>query len=221
MLKQKRICCLVVLILCLVFLLLTTGCARKTIPPGETLTGQTGRLIAEQAREAPSSGVKQEEPVRKAPLIESSPRTPTATVASSPAPPPAVPPPQPIREEVIREAPVRPEKIVLKKLYFEFDKYNLSTEAREILREHAQRLLKLPDFALVIEGHCDERGTNEYNLALGERRAVEAMKYLVALGVNEKKIRTVSYGEELPADPGSSEEAWAKNRRAEFNLTVK
>lgn len=220
MLKRKRISCLAVLILCWVFLSLAFGCSSRTRPPGETMTGQSGKLKAEQTREAPRSGLKQEEALRKAPLGELSDKPPAAAVRTTP-PPATTPPTQQIREEAIKEAPVRSEKVVLRKIHFEFDKYNLSAEAREILREHAQRLYKLQDFALVIEGHCDERGTNEYNLALGERRAVEAMKYLVALGVNEKKIRTVSYGEELPSDPGSSEEAWAKNRRAEFNLTVK
>lgn len=99
---------------------------------------------------------------------------------------------------------------------FDFDKFSLRPEAREKLRKHADWLLEHPDFDVVIEGHCDNRGTNEYNLALGERRAASAMKYLVNLGVNKKRLTTISYGEELPLDPGNNEKAWAKNRRDHF-----
>jgi len=99
---------------------------------------------------------------------------------------------------------------------FDFDKYNLRPEAREILKGHAAWLAKNKDYKMVIEGHCDERGTTEYNLALGERRAAEAMKYLVGLGVDAKRMKTISYGKEMPLDPGHTEEAWAKNRRDHF-----
>jgi len=111
------------------------------------------------------------------------------------------------------------EEKTLADINFDFDKYNLKPEAREILKDHAAWLTKNTDFKLVIEGHCDERGTTEYNLALGERRAAEAMKYLVELGVASKGIKTISYGEEKPLDPGHTEEAWAKNRRDHFVLT--
>jgi peptidoglycan-associated lipoprotein len=142
----------------------------------------------------------------------------TPPLAAMPVAPAAVPS---VKEEPIKEAARRPETITLSSVYFEFDKYNLTEQARALLQTHATLLMKIPNFTMVIEGHCDERGTHEYNLALGERRAVEVMKYLVALGVNEKKLRTMSYGEEMPAAPGSNEEAWAKNRRAEFKLTIK
>ncbi len=104
---------------------------------------------------------------------------------------------------------------------FDYDQFNLKPQAREILRKHADWLLEYPNFSVVIEGHCDERGTNEYNLALGERRATSAMEYLVNLGVDKKRLTTISYGEELPLDPGHNEEAWAKNRRAHFVVTPK
>jgi peptidoglycan-associated lipoprotein len=104
-------------------------------------------------------------------------------------------------------------------IHFDFDKYSLSSEARDRLKGQSAWLKKNKDYKLVIEGHCDERGTTEYNLALGERRAHEAMKYLVELGVDAKRMRTVSYGKEKPLDPGHNEEAWAKNRRAHFIVT--
>ena len=104
------------------------------------------------------------------------------------------------------------------KIYFDFDKSDLKPEARAILRKKADWLLKHPEYSVRIEGNCDERGTNEYNLALGQRRADAAKKFLVALGVDESRISTISYGEERPVDPRHCEEAWAKNRRDEFKL---
>ena len=104
---------------------------------------------------------------------------------------------------------------------FDLDQFNLKPRTREILRQHADWLLEYPDFSVVIEGHCDERGTNEYNLALGERRAASAMEYLVNLGVDKKRLTTISYGEELPLDPRHNEEGWARNRRAHFVVTPK
>jgi len=104
------------------------------------------------------------------------------------------------------------------KIYFDFDKSDLKPEARAVLRKKADWLLKHPEYSVRIEGNCDERGTNEYNLALGQRRADAAKRFLVALGVDEARISTISYGEERPADPRHCEEAWAKNRRDEFKL---
>lgn len=107
----------------------------------------------------------------------------------------------------------------LEKIYFDYDKYELKPEAREVLSKKAKWLKDNAGFALRIEGHCDERGTNEYNLALGERRAQAAFNYLVTLGVPATRISTISFGEERPFDPGHDEEAWAKNRRDEFVLS--
>ena len=107
-------------------------------------------------------------------------------------------------------------KMVFRDLYFDFDDFSLRPDAREILDGIAEWLLKNPSTQILIEGHCDERGTNEYNLALGERRAKSATKYLVQLGVAPRRISTISYGEEKPLDPGHDEDAWAKNRRDHF-----
>jgi peptidoglycan-associated lipoprotein len=101
-------------------------------------------------------------------------------------------------------------------IHFEFDSAKLTVQAQEILREKARYLLENPDISVTIEGHCDDRGTNEYNLALGERRALSAQAYLKTLGVDEPRLNTVSYGEESPLAPGTSEETRAKNRRAHF-----
>jgi peptidoglycan-associated lipoprotein len=102
----------------------------------------------------------------------------------------------------------------LEDVHFEFDRYNLTTEARSILAEDARALEAAPTVPVVIEGHCDERGTIEYNLALGEKRASAVKEYLVQYGLDDSRLRTVSYGEERPLDPAATEEAWAKNRRA-------
>lgn len=104
-------------------------------------------------------------------------------------------------------------------VYFDFDKYNLKPKAREILADKAYWLKKNPSVKIYIEGHCDERGTNEYNLALGERRANSAKMYLTSLGISPGRLGTISYGEERPIDPSRNEVAWAKNRRAHFVIT--
>jgi len=118
-------------------------------------------------------------------------------------------------------APAGPTEIEIfesERIHFDFDLAELRPEARETLKKKAEWLKANPGFSLLIEGNCDERGTVEYNLALGERRAGAAMKYLVDLGVPAEKISTVSYGEERPLDAGHDEESWTKNRRDDFNL---
>ncbi len=109
------------------------------------------------------------------------------------------------------------EKSVLSKMiHFDFDKYDIKKEAQEVLKEIAEYLKANPEVRILIEGHCDERGTREYNLGLGMRRAEAAKKYLVDLGIDEKRIETISYGEDKPLIDEHNEDAWAKNRRCEF-----
>ncbi len=103
-------------------------------------------------------------------------------------------------------------------VYFDYNESFLSPMARAKLKKKAAWLRNNPAYSVLIEGHCDERGTNAYNLALGDRRANTTRKYILFLGISEKRIKTVSYGEEKPADPGNNEAAWAKNRRCEFKL---
>jgi peptidoglycan-associated lipoprotein len=106
-----------------------------------------------------------------------------------------------------------------KKIFFDFDKFDLNPESTETLNGLTALLKASSDIKVKIEGNCDERGTTEYNLALGERRAKAAMDYLTAQGVDSARLTTISYGKEKPIDPGNNEEAWAKNRRDEFILT--
>lgn len=121
-----------------------------------------------------------------------------------------------LREEARMKAEM--EAFMSENIYFDFDKSDLKAEAQAILKKKAAWARENAQFFIRIEGNCDERGTNEYNLALGERRAQSAKKFLVALGIPGDRIRTISYGEERPADPGHNEAAWAKNRRDEFKL---
>ncbi len=105
---------------------------------------------------------------------------------------------------------------ILKDIHFDFDKYNIKDEDKPTLRRVADWMLQNPNVRLIIEGHCDERGTNEYNLGLGDRRATSTKDYLVSLGVPESRLQTVSYGEERPLCTEHNEDCWAKNRRAHF-----
>jgi peptidoglycan-associated lipoprotein len=120
------------------------------------------------------------------------------------------------RERREREEMAERERFVNEDIYFEFDKSRLLPEAKEILGQKAEWLRAHPDVSVVVEGHCDERGTNEYNMALGDRRAQTAKTFLVDMGVASRRLTTISYGEEKPVDPRHDEEAWAKNRRTHF-----
>jgi peptidoglycan-associated lipoprotein len=130
-----------------------------------------------------------------------------------------------VREESLTEEGLREEKEKARferdmfeneDILFEFDSAKLSDEAQQILRNKAEWLRENPRAQVIIEGHCDERGTNEYNLALGDRRAFSAKSFLVDLGIDQSRLTTVSYGEERPLDFRSVEDAWTKNRRAHF-----
>lgn len=117
-------------------------------------------------------------------------------------------------DELNRDSPFEP-------VFFALDSNDLSPEAQATLRQSAEILKKNMTWVVTIEGHCDERGTAQYNLALGERRAMTARTYLQSLGIEADRLRTVSYGKEFPFDPGHNEEAWARNRRAHFVITAK
>jgi peptidoglycan-associated lipoprotein len=156
------------------------------------------------------------------------PPPPAAPTNRPPAPPepvnePTIVPPEPVRDDAIASASLDDlnRNSLLKPAMFEYDSSDLSSSAQKTLEENAAVLKKYPTWAVTIEGHCDERGTAEYNLALGERRAVAARAYLVSLGISADRLRTVSYGKEFPFDPGHDESAYAKNRRAHFVITAK
>lgn len=166
------------------------GCAKKQVK------SEGGQVEAVKPSEATEKGQKGEE------------KTSEATRETKEAPPGPKEQPEPVEAGRAEKA--------LKDAYYAFDSYELSPEARKTLQENADWIKANKGPVITIEGHCDERGTVEYNLALGERRAEAAKSYLVSLGVNADRLKTISYGKSLPVDQGHTEEAWAKNRRAHF-----
>lgn len=128
---------------------------------------------------------------------------PADTVVEEPTPPP---PPADLKESQFMT------------VFFDFDKYSLRADAKTALEHNADLFKEFPDVIVRIEGHCDERGTVEYNLSLGEKRARATMDYMVGLGVNASRLSIVSYGKERPVDEGHTEDAWVKNRRSEFKI---
>lgn len=129
------------------------------------------------------------------------------------------PPPPPVEEEtpeVIEEQEL--EALVLADVFFDFDKYSIKGEFKIVLEANADLLLLRDDAVLVIEGHCDERGTSEYNLALGEKRAKAVMDFYLAFGIGADRLSMISYGEERPFEYGHDEDAWGMNRRAHMLL---
>ena len=201
---RTNILCLLVIVL---FLHMLGGCANKEV-------------------------VKTEEPI--VPAIVAAPEAPPPSSPeqkpqSLPAPQPQPsPPPVAVKAEAQEEQKIIPasqqntasteteQKNILEMIYFDFDKFDLREADRDILTRNAQVILDKLKGNITIEGHCDERGSSEYNLALGERRARSAMKYLVTLGVPAERLSIISYGEEKPIDTGHDEAAWAKNRRSQF-----
>lgn len=151
------------------------------------------------------------------------PNRPPDPPAPVPEPPPVIVSEPPISsdplagldtDEINRQSPLAP-------VFFAVDSDTIDAESQKILDANAAVLRKYPTWAITIEGHSDERGTAEYNLALGERRALAVKSYLLSLGIAADRIRTISYGKEFPFDPGQNEAAWAKNRRGHFVVTGK
>jgi peptidoglycan-associated lipoprotein len=156
------------------------------------------------------------------------PPPPMTETARPPAPPPpasepAPVPPVPVTDDAVgskslddinRDSPLKP-------LFYALDQSEVDASGQQVLQANADVLKRYGSWQVTVEGHCDERGTAEYNLALGERRAVAARNYLVSLGIAADRIKTVSYGKEFPFDPAHTEAAWAKNRRAHFVVTAK
>jgi peptidoglycan-associated lipoprotein len=147
---------------------------------------------------------------------------PPSTMGPAQAPAPEQPTPQPMpgpktgEEGMLKEAMAAFEST---SIYFDFDKSDIKAEAKPVLEKKAEFLRANPSFKVRIEGNCDERGTKEYNMALGDRRAKAAMKYLNALGISADRISTISYGEERPVCTEANEACWSKNRRDDFRLS--
>jgi len=172
------------------------GCANKDVVKTEepaAVTAKTEAAKAESSKEAGKAAQQPSANTDEVKIAEAKPAEPAAAIA--------------------------PAAASLETVYFDFDKSDLRQDARNVLAKNAEILLKSKQGSnLKIEGHCDERGSAEYNLALGERRAKSALQYLLTLGVQPERLSVISFGKEKPAVQGNDEEAWAKNRRAEFVL---
>ena len=178
--------------------LVAAGCGKKQQPvlaPAPPPVAATPPGVAPPRPPAPPQRVDESLPVPQEPLSEDS-------IANRSL------------DDLNRDSPFRP-------VYFPLDSSDLDDQGRMIASANAAILKKYPTWVLTVEGHSDERGTAEYNLALGERRAVSVKTYLVSLGIPQDRLRTVSYGKEFPFDPGHDESAWSKNRRAHFVITAK
>ena len=192
----RRSFTILILILCLGLIL--TGCPKKTAIKEEpsVTKEEAARLEAEraakEAREKELARIREEQARKAKEEFEKS-----LMAKKEPG----------IEGEVF-------ESKLFKDVHFDFDRYEIRPGDAEILKQSAVLLSKHRTVKVQIEGHCDERGTHEYNLALGERRANSTKKYLISLGISQDRVSTISYGEEKPSDPGRNEEAWAKNRRA-------
>jgi peptidoglycan-associated lipoprotein len=191
-------------------LLLASGCAKKTLKQDPSMKSaeelaaekeRAAKLEAEQ-KERELARLKEEEAKRR----EQEQKEFEKSLAAKKTPG--------IEGEVY-------ESKLLKRIHFEFDKYTIAESDAQILKQNAAVLMKFPALKIQIEGNCDERGTDQYNLALGERRANSAKQYLVSLGISAGRISIISYGEERPLETAHSEEAWAKNRRADFIILSK
>jgi peptidoglycan-associated lipoprotein len=193
-------------------MMLMTGCAKKAVSKDEGLVSGEKKAAAAQSE----ADIKKKE--AEAAAKEEAARKLAAEQAAAQQK-------EDVKELALKRdaaaAAAEKEQTAFEDIYFAYDKSTIEPEAREILKRLASLLGSNKNYSLVIEGHCDERGTVEYNLALGQRRADAAMKYLVDLGLDKESIKTITYGKERPLDPGHDEEAWAKNRRAHFLTTLK
>ncbi len=188
---RKKLWIILALVFIIPGLLFTVSCAKKAVKDDAALAQQAEDEAAMKAREA-AEKARQEELARQRAIEE-----------------------ERLKDEarLMQEAK---DMFLNDDIYFEFDSSTLTPEAQLALKKKAEWLQNNPESTSTIEGHCDDRGTNEYNLALGDRRATSAKNFLVDLGISASRLTAISYGEERPVDLGKNEEAWAKNRRCHF-----
>jgi len=206
---------LMALVLCLSVTFLT-GCAKKAALKEEAVVTQEQKAVAQAPAAVADDVAARERALREQALRDQEAREAAERAAREAAERAAMEAADKAKKEAAAKAAAILKELQIADINFDFDKYNLKPEAQEILKKGAPAYLKYRDYKLVVEGHCDERGTAEYNLALGEKRATGAAKYLSDLGIEKERIKTISYGKEMPLDKGHDETAWAKNRRAHF-----
>jgi peptidoglycan-associated lipoprotein len=178
----------------LIILAITVGACAKKQPP-----------VAKPVPPPPTSADPSNRPAGPPEPIAESTTVPAEPIADDPLAESDI-------DKINQNSPFQP-------VFFSYDSAEIESAGQQALAANAQILKKYQDWVITIEGHADERGTAEYNLALGERRAVAARAYLISLGIPADRLKTVSYGKEFPFDPGHSEESWSKNRRAHFVVT--
>jgi peptidoglycan-associated lipoprotein len=191
---RRNIWIILAMLLLIPGLLLTTSCAKKQVQTETAVEEPEEEMVVEEDTAAEEEAARQAEMERQ-----------KALEAERLA-----------EEEAKRVAMMALNMFQSEDIYFDFDSSALSPMSQEVLQRKADWMNENMDATVIVEGHCDERGTAAYNLALGERRADAAKEFLVNLGVSADRVTTISYGEEKPVDPGQNEEAWAKNRRAHF-----
>lgn len=202
---------IVILILCLGLIL--TGCPKKTVVKEEPSVKKTEEMAIEREKAERREAERREKEAKELARIKE--EEAKRELAKKEFEKSLVAKKTPgIEGEVF-------ESKMLKMIHFDFDKYDIRPGEAEILKDNAAVLKKFSTVKIQIEGHCDERGTTEYNLALGERRANSTKRYLISLGIPADRISTISYGEERPLDPSHNEDAWTKNRRAQFVILSK
>ncbi|MDD5723688.1 MAG: peptidoglycan-associated lipoprotein Pal [Syntrophales bacterium] len=192
--KRNSIIVVLLALVCSLSLVFLSGCATDQTVKSNTIKGDANISTMETAKSKAESVALEEDTLKEAALKAKR-----------------------EQERLMAEAAAFKEKDI----HFDFDRYDLTSDARKILGEIASWLSKQNGWEITIQGHCDNRGTGEYNLALGERRAETAKSYLMSLGIAEGRIDTISYGEEMPLDPANNEVAWAKNRRDHFLVVSK
>jgi len=200
---KKRVIVNSAMIFLAVGLMLTVSCAKKSVVSDPSAVQvDTEKTAAAQAEAEAEAAARASELARQQAIEE-----------------------EQINEEAARKARAAAEKQAAERqkfenrnVHFDYDSSRLTPAAKKILKEKAAWLRNNPGVTVVVEGHCDERGLTEYNLALGERRAMAARQYLVDAGISPSRLTTISYGEEKPLDPAHNPEAWAKNRRAHFTI---
>ena len=190
---RKKIWIILALAFIIPGFLFTASCAKKAVKDDAAMTQQAEDEAAMKAKEA-AEKARQEELARQREIDE-----------------------QRLKDEAMMKQEAK-DMFLNEDIHFEFDSSTLTPEAQLILKKKAEWLQNNPGSMSTIEGHCDERGTSEYNLALGDRRATSTKNFLVDLGISASRLTTISYGEERPVDPGKSEDAWAKNRRCHFTI---
>jgi peptidoglycan-associated lipoprotein len=204
---------LVALVLCLSVTFLT-GCTKKGEIKNNLLVTQAQKPIATASTGAADEQAAKEGTLQKqGALQEQTLREQAIGKAAGQATQGAA---ENVKKEMSAQEAAILKELQIPDIAFDYDKYSLTSEAQALLRSHVPAFLKYKEYKLVVEGHCDERGTVEYNLALGEERAAQTVKYLVNLGIEKERLKTISYGKEKPLDPEHNEAAWVKNRRAHF-----